>query len=267
MCPVVLNPSFETEGASPWLAANWTVTIVSTGWLPATFTTTVGLRASVEEFRLGWGPDELAEVANGFHASIDETWVGKYLQVPNQLEEFDHWRQFVLGTAINSEGDVQFFESLTVEDFIAGWPNEDDEFTFTGDEVLETFDNWLPFDYAIELDPMEYAPIGVAGGFSTIEDLLHIFPDKQFFVDFELNVLVCTNHLLGQDQTVQVLTTGVRPDGLAQGIVYYAQPIDDNTLTLSKTPSGAAVNITSPGAGTHTLRVDQKQYWTDVVEV
>jgi hypothetical protein len=263
---VVLNPSFETEGASPWLAANWTVTIVSNGWSPAIFSTTVAAHASVEDFRYGWGPDVLADVANGFHAPIDETWVNSGLDVPNQLEEFDHWRRFDIHTSVATGSDITFTGSGSIETFVTGWPNVDDIDTFTGVMTLETFNDWLPFTYATEIDPDVWAPIGVSGGFSTIEDLLYIFPDKVFVVDADTDVLSCPAHLLGQDQTVQVLTTGVRPEGLAQGIIYFAQIINDDELTLSKTPGGSSVNITSPGAGTHTLRVDRQQYWTDIIE-
>lgn len=54
-------------------------------------------------------------------------------------------------------------------------------------------------------------------------------------------------------QTVEFTSTGALPGGLTVGVIYYVVNATDVSFQVSLTNSGAAVNLTTQGTGTHTV--------------
>ncbi|MBD3675607.1 MAG: hypothetical protein HUJ26_19010 [Planctomycetaceae bacterium] len=58
-----------------------------------------------------------------------------------------------------------------------------------------------------------------------------------------------------RNQKVRLFTTDTLPTGLSTGTDYYVIPVDQDTIKLSETEDGDAVEITDTGTGTHTIAV------------
>ena len=90
--------------------------------------------------------------------------------------------------------------------------------------------------------------------------------NRTYYVGFDLGtctisnaspgvVTTTTNHNLQAGDPVILSTTGTLPAPLIAGAVYYVVTVlSATTFTVSLTPSGAAVNTTSAGSGTHRVR-------------
>lgn len=73
-------------------------------------------------------------------------------------------------------------------------------------------------------------------------------------------VVTWAGHGLSAGDPVTFSTTGTLPTGLTPGTVYYvaATPVPDaNTFSVAATPSGAAINTTGAGTGTHTAHAQE----------
>ncbi len=73
-------------------------------------------------------------------------------------------------------------------------------------------------------------------------------------VDETANTLTITAHGLTDEQGPVYLTTdGALPEELSTDTPYWVIVIDDDTIKLSETQGGSAIDITDPGSGTITL--------------
>lgn len=80
---------------------------------------------------------------------------------------------------------------------------------------------------------------------------------KEFTVtaDAAQDTLTSTAHGLANNQDVILRSSGALPGGLATDTRYWIRDAATDTLKLTSTPGGAAIDITSAGSGTHTLAV------------
>lgn len=74
-----------------------------------------------------------------------------------------------------------------------------------------------------------------------------------FTVDAGTDTLTATGHNFLTGTQVKVSSTTTLPAPLVAGTTYYAINVSGNTLKLSATSGGAAIDITSTGTGTHTI--------------
>jgi len=74
-------------------------------------------------------------------------------------------------------------------------------------------------------------------------------------VNFVSDTFTSTAHGLSNGHLVSISSGGTLPAGLSAAINYYVITSTTNTFQLSLTPGGAAVNMTSAGAGTHTVEL------------
>jgi hypothetical protein len=67
-------------------------------------------------------------------------------------------------------------------------------------------------------------------------------------------VMTLTSHNLSVGDTVIPFTTGALPTGLTSGTTYYVQSVpSSDTVTLSATSGGTAINTSGTQSGTHTI--------------
>ena len=77
---------------------------------------------------------------------------------------------------------------------------------------------------------------------------------KTFTANATTNELTCTAHGLLDDDIVRLFNSGgALPGGLAVNTNYYVIVVNANTIQLSATAGGSAIDLTSAGTGTHTL--------------
>ncbi|MCP4899737.1 MAG: hypothetical protein GY906_22455 [bacterium] len=79
-------------------------------------------------------------------------------------------------------------------------------------------------------------------------------------VDAGTDVISSTGHGQNNDDRVQFRTTATLPDPLVQGTSYWVINATANTLQVSTSQGGAAVDITDTGVGTHYLRHRDELY-------
>lgn len=68
------------------------------------------------------------------------------------------------------------------------------------------------------------------------------------------DVINLTGNLLAVDDEVEFSTTGTLPNPLSPATTYYVVNPAANTFQVASSPGGAAINISSTGSGTHTVR-------------
>lgn len=262
------NGSFETPGTNSWLADGWTSTFVYSGWLIADFG--VDSPLSVETFGPGWTTPEYVATIDGINAPIDGVWVPEYLFTPSGFESFLYWRRFTRRTSILADPTMFYYaqtdEYLPVERFTSGWNNDVYVTGISGQDFWESFLSWMPDPYNYDTIGGTEAEFGGLGGPFTVETFGSIKPDVPFVVDVDTNKLYMPNHPLNDAAKVFVLTTGIRPGGLGEGIQYYVIYFDPDYIYLSKTPNGDPVNITDFGTGIHTLKSDTTIWWTTTID-
>ena len=76
-------------------------------------------------------------------------------------------------------------------------------------------------------------------------------PDGTFTVDATTNVFTATSHGLTVDDTIAFSTTGVLPFPIQQDEHYFLRDVTTHTFKLARTATGAAIDITDTGSGTH----------------
>lgn len=74
-------------------------------------------------------------------------------------------------------------------------------------------------------------------------------------VDISGNLINYAISGLTNGQIVEFTSTGTLPGGLTSGIIYYIINVDDTLFQVSTSSGGTAVDITSQGTGTHTLKI------------
>lgn len=72
-------------------------------------------------------------------------------------------------------------------------------------------------------------------------------------VDTGANTITMTAHPFADGDIVRLKTDGTLPGGLVTSKEYYVIGSTANTIQLSETSGGTAVDITSAGSGTHTI--------------
>lgn len=84
----------------------------------------------------------------------------------------------------------------------------------------------------------------------------------QFTVDTATNILTAAGHPFADGDVVRAFNTGGGlPGALAARTDYYAIGVSGNTLQLSLTEGGAAIDITSAGTGTHFIGGPDDAAW------
>lgn len=78
-----------------------------------------------------------------------------------------------------------------------------------------------------------------------------------FAADPSNDTLAAVGSKLGDRALVRVSTDGTLPAGLAAGTDYYVIRINDDSVKLSATRTGGAVDVTDAGSGAHTLTCQQ----------
>ena len=88
-----------------------------------------------------------------------------------------------------------------------------------------------------------------------------------FAADEAIDIIqVGTDNDFANGGTVYVTTTTTLPAGLAANTQYYCINITNNTMSLSLTSEGAAIDITTTGTGTHTIYRPMNGYSIGPVE-
>ena len=80
-------------------------------------------------------------------------------------------------------------------------------------------------------------------------------PTQNFTVNTTTDALLCNAHGVEQDDQIIVSTTTTLPSGLAASTRYFARDVTPNNFTVSSTPGGAVIDITSSGTGTHSFYI------------
>lgn len=261
------NKSFETAGASPGLAANWTVTISYSGDLVATFTLPDAYTTSSERFIPGWSNDDyLSTITGGVAATFD---MGLVPTLP-QYETFGRWVGGTLkkyqttiagGTAAEFVGPSG---TITEDGFEQDWSNTPYLTTVTGSTFTDNLNTgWGNTSY---LTTISGGTVALFEGAVAYEDFDPLQGDILFVVSPSTpNTLVSVGHGLTSNQRVTVLTTGIYPDGLAKNVIYYVIAATADTFRLSSIAGpGASVTISDYGTGDHTIHVDPAEFWTAV---
>lgn len=84
----------------------------------------------------------------------------------------------------------------------------------------------------------------------------------QFTVNATTNVLTATGHPIATGDVVRLCNTGgALPAGLSTNTNYYAIGVSGDTLQLSATSGGSAIDITGTGTGTHFIGGPDDSAW------
>lgn len=75
-----------------------------------------------------------------------------------------------------------------------------------------------------------------------------------FIADSGTDIITASGHGLLDNDPIMVSTTTTLPGGLSSTVTYFARDITTDTLKVSATRGGTAINITSAGSGTHTIK-------------
>lgn len=79
-------------------------------------------------------------------------------------------------------------------------------------------------------------------------------PEPNFTADAGTDLLTSNAHGYVLNDPVRVISTDTLPGGLATATTYYVRDATTNAFKLAATKGGAAIDITSAGSGTHTIR-------------
>lgn len=267
-----LNPSFETaDPANPGLAQSWTLTVVSFITI-AGYALTGGLERAWEDFDDGWATGYRFETgtmtAAQFSASIFVT--------PPTREAFEiGWATnqafaIELGATVTAAygAGADNFESFEVEWFSGSYDAAFDEgiaaatpatYGVAADD-FETFElQWFSGSYATTLAGTTTA--ASYGGAVAYEDFSPAFAPVAFIADPSTDTFSAPGHGMSNGKRVRVVSSEHLPTGLASGDFYFVVGATTNTFQLAATSGGSAVDVTSPGAGTHTVISDGATEW------
>ena len=92
------------------------------------------------------------------------------------------------------------------------------------------------------------------------DEFLPLADAKTFTTDFSSNIIFSANHGLKANDRVKVSSTAILPDGLDGSVNYYVVQSNDETLKLSLTEQGLPVELSSNGAGTHSVSKCEARY-------
>jgi hypothetical protein len=260
------NPSFETAGASPGLANQWTLATVASYGLIADFAEG-GIPKPVEDFTgASWGTVPYVYTASGSAVVFDANDAPQ----PSNAETFVRW-SFNIGyqTEVSGGVAVVFDGGAQAETFTAAdWGTDQYELELSDPPTeLETFDGagWGS-DLTTIVVPTNGTTIDYFDQLtSDVEDFEEVEPDVLFFVDDAATGLCAVPsgvHAKSNGDRVTVTTTGTRPEGLAANAPYFVIVVSATTFRLSKTNGGPAITFDDLGSGSHYLHADERDFWT-----
>jgi hypothetical protein len=129
--------------------------------------------------------------------------------------------------------------------------------------VIPTGNSGFPFPLTLVMSLGESAHavrsvnVGAAAGLSTIysqREQREDFANVTFTADSSTDVITSTAHPFSNSDEVRVANSGGGlPAPLVVNTSYFVRDATANTLKLSATQGGAAINLTSNGSGTNTL--------------
>ena len=101
-----------------------------------------------------------------------------------------------------------------------------------------------------------------AGSISTTESTAGVDEEVQIATEY----LLIPSHGFLSGMCVRGTTTGTLPGGLSLATDYFVKIVDANTIQLSATQGGSAVNLTNTGTGVHTLTPETTMAGTITVQ-
>lgn len=213
-------------------------TIEDAGTIAPTWTSVTPIVLTADDFEEGWSTNE------GFAFALGATTVAAFDSAPEDYEDFEEeWSSnesfaFVLGAVTAASFDTA---PEDYEDFEEGWANDSFVLGFGGGDVTAAnFDN--PAEAYEDFEEVK-APVVIAA------------------VDPATDTITATGHGHVNGDVVRV-RGGAIPGGLNLASSYFVIGATANTLQLSATAGGAAVDLTSPGAGDRRIYGDPSVYWT-----
>lgn len=280
-----VNLSFEDQGATPGLAAGWTLT-QSVSWPLAGFT-----GAAVdgpESYEAGWSADPWETTIDSPVPAVFGDGVLVPAGVPRETYEagadggWDPGYVLQLSAVVGAEFNTTLDDVESYETEWAPSPQElKTEFVGIGTDLVaavfdaggsaNTYESYEAGDgwdagYDTVLTSPTLALFGTAGLLAPREDYESARFRQSFTVTPSLDLLNAPAHGFSDNELVQVDTTGRLPDGLSPKINYYVSlPLSDptNRLQLSWEVAGAVIDITDPGTGTHVLVPNERKFWTE----
>lgn len=274
----ILNGSFETAGATPGEAQDWTFTIASgvgavAGFAgPGADTTT-----NIEQFDHGWGTTGyLLDPDDGAPGTIAVFDAGT--PTPTDIEQFNGWNNnkpylFDVNTGVSMEFTPDTpGQSLLLEQFDEGWDTAGWTAEPSEDVVFEdSFDTgWSTDTWAVDVVGGTVAMFD--NGTVDIESFENAWPDILFVVDVANQAcLVYSMPSYGPPPNglkVTIVTKGAYPGGLVENQTYFLKNVTIGlfgslfAFQLSKTNGGLEVTLVDEGVGSHYIHADPVEYWT-----
>ena len=263
--PAPTNLSFETAGAQPGEAASWVAAFTSTYDELAGFGTG---NSPIEGFEDQWandpylfafaGPDLARAVfADPVFPNVRNADDFEVLWFSNEGFTYD------LAATV-----AALFDTQTIEDFEDQWDNDIYLLAFAGADTVagtpDTFETgWQNVPYLTSLTPGDLSAAVFDGPApEAFEDFDEVFPLRDFEVNPTTDVLTSIGHGFVLDQAITLTGEGTLPEPLRLLLTYYARSVAANTLQLSTSPGGSAIDITNSGVGQRQLRADEDRYWT-----
>lgn len=262
-----LNPSFETaDPANPGLAQSWTLAVVSFMTI-AGYALTGGLERAWEDFGDGWVTGYSLQSG----ASTPAVFSAAIFATPPAFESFDagwgmdHPLALELGALASASygSPLDPFETFEVEWFSGTYATVLGTMVNaaygSGTEAFDTFETeWFTGTYSTTLGATTAASYGGAVAY---EDFSPAFTPIPFTANPSTDTFSAPAHGMSNGKRVLVTTTGHLPDGLGVANYYFVIGATTNTFQLSATSGGAAIDVTSPGSGTHTVISDGTTEW------
>lgn len=284
---VLSNLGFETAGTNPGDALAWGVSETITRERRALWGSVV--LVDDEEFETEWSTNEDYLFAFvGLLIDLEPGIFDAALGSPNGVEDFeDGWSSnegysFDLG----SNAAAVFDGPFNYENFETGWGNDTYLFTPPGG-TLAVFDsagtpeNYEDFEerwrsnesYAFTMgstDAALFVVQVVLGSPVTAghENFESVYAEHLVTFTPSTDVVNYTANPLDDDEivTFRVVGPGGLPGGLGLGVQYFVVNDATNTVQVSQTIAGTAIDITSVGTGTIYVARDTTNFWIQRVD-
>jgi hypothetical protein len=100
--------------------------------------------------------------------------------------------------------------------------------------------------------------LGLRVPYTLVADGVTVQPENTLaprtFTAATTDIITSAGHGMANGNAIQVSSTGTLPAPLAAGTTYFVRDVTTDTFKVALTASGAAVDITGTGTGTHTLQ-------------